>query len=47
MTVVAVFVKPDHAAQLFFAGSVKAGAMKLVPPLLPKPPFTATQKFAA
>jgi len=27
MTVVAVFVKPDHAAQLFFAGSVKAGAM--------------------
>src|SRR5450432_1947337 len=45
-TVEAVFVKPDHAVHLFFAGTVKVGAMKVVPPL-PKPPAVAMQKFVA
>jgi hypothetical protein len=43
MTVEAVFVKPDHDVQSFFAGTVKPGATKLVPPL-PKPPPVAMQK---
>jgi hypothetical protein len=44
MTVEAVFVQPDHAVHLFFAGTVKVGATKVVPPL-PKPPAVAMQKF--
>src|SRR5215467_2983597 len=43
MTVEAVFVKPDHVVQLFIAGTAKAGATKVVPPL-PKPPAVAMQK---
>jgi hypothetical protein len=46
MTVEAVFVQPDHAAHLFFAGTVKVGATKVVPPL-PKPPAVEMQKVAA
>ena len=45
MTVEAVFVKPDHGAHLFSAGTVKPGATKVVPPL-PKPPAVAMQKGA-
>src|SRR5580698_4477168 len=45
MTVEAVFVQPDHAAHLFFAGTVKVGATKVVPPL-PKPPAVEMQKVA-
>jgi hypothetical protein len=44
MTVEAVFVQPDHAAHLFFAGTVKVGATKVVPPW-PKPPAVVMQKF--
>ena len=43
MTVEAVFVKPDHGAQLFAAGTAKPGPTKVVPPL-PKPPDVAMQR---
>ncbi len=43
MTVEAVLVKPDQGAQLFSAGTLKAGPTKVVPPL-PKPPAVAIQK---
>ena len=44
MTVEAVFVKPDHGAQLFAAGTLKLGPTKVVPPEGPKPPAVAMQK---
>jgi hypothetical protein len=43
MTVVAVFVKPDHDVHLFSAGTVKPGSTK-VAPSPPKPPSAAMQK---
>ena len=44
MTVEAVFVQPDHAAHFGYAGTVKVGATKVVPPW-PKPPAVVMQKF--
>jgi hypothetical protein len=46
MTLLAVFVKPDHGTQTPPAGRTKPFPIKLEPPL-PKPPFVAIQKSAA